>query len=153
MQLRLIAVDKIRASYVGAACGEFRKRLEPYFHFEEIEVRASHGGDPRVAIRDEGERILRLIRPDEVVWLLERTGTPLSSVELSQKIETIAREGISRLTFVVAGTYGASDALLARANFTWSLSPLTFLHEWARALLLEQLYRAAKIARNEPYHH
>ncbi len=153
MQLRLIAVDKIRASHVGQACGEFRKRLEPYFNLEELEVRSSHGGDPRIATRDEGERILRLIRPDDRLWLLERSGSQLSSVELAQKLDGIAREGISRLTFVVAGTYGASDALLERADFRWSLSPLTFLHEWARMIVLEQLYRAAKIARNEPYHH
>jgi len=54
---------------------------------------------------------------------------------------------------VIAGTYGASPELLARATFRWSLSKLTFLHEWARMIVLEQLYRAAKIARNEPYHH
>jgi len=153
MQLRLIAVDKVRSSFVAQACAEFRKRLAPYFSYEETEVRASHGADASAAIRDEGERILKLIRPEERVWLLERAGTQLSSVELGAKIESIAQEGISRLTFVVAGTYGASDALLARADFTWSLSSLTFLHEWARMIVLEQLYRAAKIARNEPYHH
>jgi 23S rRNA (pseudouridine1915-N3)-methyltransferase len=53
---------------------------------------------------------------------------------------------------VIAGAYGAAPALVACADFRWSLSRLTFLHEWARALVLEQLYRAAKIARNEPYH-
>ncbi|HZX68948.1 MAG TPA: 23S rRNA (pseudouridine(1915)-N(3))-methyltransferase RlmH, partial [Candidatus Elarobacter sp.] len=62
-------------------------------------------------------------------------------------------QGVGRLTLVIAGTYGASEALLARADVRWSLSPLTFLHEWARALVLEQMYRAAKIARDEPYHH
>lgn len=153
MQLRLIAVDKLRSSFVADACAEFRKRLGPYFPCEEVEVRAAAGSDPAAAMRDEGERILKLIRPDERLWLLERSGTQLSSVELSRKIEAIAHEGISRLTFVVAGTYGASDALLARADFMWSLSSLTFLHEWARMIVLEQLYRSAKIARNEPYHH
>jgi 23S rRNA (pseudouridine1915-N3)-methyltransferase len=60
---------------------------------------------------------------------------------------------MQRLTLVIAGTYGAAPALLERADFMWSLSQLTFLHEWARMLVLEQLYRAAKIARDEPYHH
>jgi 23S rRNA (pseudouridine1915-N3)-methyltransferase len=153
MQLRLIAVDKLRSSFVAEACNEFRKRLAPYFPYEEMDVRPGSGGEPAVAMRDEGERILKLLRPDERVWLLERTGTQLSSVDLSQKIQAISHEGISRMTFVVAGTYGASDALLERADFRWSLSTLTFLHEWARMIVLEQLYRAAKIARNEPYHH
>ena len=61
--------------------------------------------------------------------------------------------GQPRLTLLIAGTYGASTELQARAQFAWSLSKLTLLHEWARMLVLEQLYRAAKIARNEPYHH
>lgn len=153
MQLRLIAVDKVRTPYVAEACAEFRKRLAPYHSYEEVEVRAGDGSNPGVAMREESERILRLIRPDERVWLLERTGTEFSSEALARKIDAIAREGILRVTFVVAGTYGADAALHARADTLWSLSTLTFLHEWARAIVLEQLYRAAKIARNEPYHH
>lgn len=153
MQLRLIAVDKIRTRYIADACAEFRKRLSPYQSYDEVEVRAGSGGDPAAAMREESERILRLIRPDERVWLLERTGTAFSSEQLSAALESVGREGISRVTFVVAGTYGADPALRERADVLWSLSPLTFLHEWARAIVLEQLYRAAKIARNEPYHH
>ena len=104
-------------------------------------------------MRAEGEAILRLIDPADHVWVLERSGEMLSSEELSRRLERLPHRGIVRVTFVVAGTYGASPELLARADVRWSLSPLTFLHEWARALVLEQLYRAAKIARDEPYHH
>ena len=153
MQLRLIAVDKIRTAYVAQACADFRKRLEPYFPYTEVEVRAAHGGDPAAAMHEEGARILKHVRPDERLWLLERTGTAFSSTELARAVEETAHTGISRLTFVVAGTYGADLALIDRADVLWSLSPLTFLHEWARAIVLEQLYRAAKISRNEPYHH
>ncbi len=153
MQLRLIAVDKLRVPYVADACAEFRKRLRPYAAYEEIEVRAAPGSNPGEAIRDETERILRLLRRDETVWLLERTGNELSSDVLSRKIDMLAHAGTSRLTLIVAGTYGAGDALVERADFKWSLSQLTFLHEWARMIVLEQLYRAAKISRNEPYHH
>ena len=71
----------------------------------------------------------------------------------TSRIERLPVDGISALTLVVAGTYGAAPELLARANVRWSLSRLTFLHEWSRVLVLEQLYRAAKIAANEPYHH
>jgi 23S rRNA (pseudouridine1915-N3)-methyltransferase len=88
-----------------------------------------------------------------VLWVLERGGSSLSSVELSARLSELADAGTRRIVFAISGAYGASDALLARADFAWSLSPLTFLHEWARAIVLEQLYRAAKIARNEPYHH
>ena len=116
-------------------------------------MRAADGGDPARAMRSEGEAILKLLDPTDHVWLLERSGELLSSEELARRIERLPHDGISRLTFVVAGTYGASEALLGRADVRWSLSPLTFLHEWARVLVVEQVYRAAKIARDEPYHH
>jgi len=153
MQLRLIAVDKLRSPHVAAICAELRKRLAPYYAYEELEVRAGNGKNAADAMRDESERILRALRPDDRVWLLERTGAQLSSEALSQRIDGVAHSGASRLTFVVAGTFGAGAALLERVEFRWSLSELTFLHEWARAIVLEQLYRAAKISRNEPYHH
>ncbi len=95
----------------------------------------------------------RHLREDDCVWLLDRGGDELSSVELSRRIESAANAGTRRMTFVIAGTYGSDDSLRERADFVWSLSALTFLHEWARMIVLEQLYRAAKIARNEPYHH
>lgn len=153
MQLRLIAVDKIRTPYISDACADFRKRLVPYFNYDEIEVRAAHGGDAKNAMREEAERIVKHLRPDDRVWLLERTGAAFSSLELAKAIDGATHTGISRLTFVVAGTYGADEVLRERADVLWSLSPLTFLHEWARAIVLEQLYRAAKITHNEPYHH
>jgi 23S rRNA (pseudouridine1915-N3)-methyltransferase len=149
----VIAVGKVRERYVAEALADFRARLRPYHRLEETEVRAADGGDPARAMRAEGEAILKLLDPADHVWLLERTGERLSSEELSRRIERLPHDGIARVTFVVAGTFGASEALLARADVRWSLSPLTLLHEWARALLLEQLYRAAKIARDEPYHH
>jgi 23S rRNA (pseudouridine1915-N3)-methyltransferase len=140
MHVRLIAVGKLREPYLTAAADDFRRRLRPYHRLEELEVR-------------DDAAILRRIAPDEHVWLLERTGTMFSSEELARRLERLPITGISRVTFVIAGADGAGDALLERADVRWSLSPLTFLHEWARIIVLEQLYRAAKIAANEPYHH
>lgn len=153
MHLRLIAVGKLREPYLIAAVADFRKRIAPYHRLEEIEIRAADGAQPERAMATEGAAILRAIAPNDVVWLLERDGIALSSIELSERIERYAIDGISALTFVIAGTYGAAPDVHARANVRWSLSRLTLLHEWARALVLEQLYRAAKIARSEPYHH
>ena len=153
MNLRLIAVGKIRERYIAAALDDFRTRLRPYYPLEEVEIKAADGSDPLQAILGEGERILKMFAPGEPVWLLERTGVQLDSIALSKRLSELAYTGASRLSLVIAGTYGASPDLLARADFKWSLSALTFLHEWARAIVLEQLYRAAKIARNEPYHH
>ncbi len=153
MNVRLIAVGRIREPYVARACDDFRRRLRAYFPYEEIEVKAADGSDPRQAMREEAERILKLVRPDDLVWLLERTGDELSTEDLRRRVQDVTHGGTSRLTLVVGGTFGAGDALLSRADFRLSLSRLTFLHEWARMLVLEQLYRVAKIARNEPYHH
>jgi len=153
VKTRLIAVGKVRETYIAAALDDFRKRLQRLAAFEELEVAAAHGGEQARAMREEGERIARVLVPGEPFWLLDRRGTALSSTELSAKITALADGGASRLNLVIAGTYGTSDELRSRADFIWSLSSLTFLHEWARALVVEQLYRAAKIARNEPYHH
>ena len=153
MHIRLVAVGKVRERYLAEAMADFRTRLRPYHRLDEIEVRAGDGADPERAMRAEGEAILKLLDPSDHVWLLERTGEAFSSEELARRIERLPHAGIARLTIVVAGTYGASPALLARADARWSLSPLTLLHEWARVLVMEQLYRAAKIARDEPYHH
>ena len=153
MHLRLIAVGKLREPYLIAAAEDFRRRLRPYHRLDEVEVRAGDGNDAARSMADEADAILRLVAPSETLWLLERSGTELSSEALSARIERLPVEGTSQLTIVIAGTYGAAPPLLARAQFRWSLSQLTLLHEWARVLVLEQLYRAAKIAANEPYHH
>jgi 23S rRNA (pseudouridine1915-N3)-methyltransferase len=153
VRYRLICVDRVREPYLAAAVDDFTVRLGPYHSVESVEVPRERRADTALGVQREGEAILRRIAPSDVVWLLERTGTQMSSVELAERVTTLGLEGLGRLVLVIAGTYGASDALLARANFRWSLSPLTFLHEWTRAIVLEQLYRAAKIALKEPYHH
>jgi 23S rRNA (pseudouridine1915-N3)-methyltransferase len=153
VKYRLIAIGRIREPYIAQALDDFRTRFRRYESLEEIEIAASRGDDPARAMRDESARIAGHLTPGDQVWLLERTGTELSSIEVSRRLSVLAHSGVSRITLVVAGTYGADAPLTERADFLWSLGPLTFLHEWARAIVLEQLYRAAKIARNEPYHH
>jgi len=153
MQVRVIAVGKIREAYIADAIADFRKRIAAHHRLTIDEVRAADGGAPERAVATEGEAILALLAPSDHVWLLERAGIEIASDELASRIEALAVGGTPKITFVIAGTYGASPALQDRANVCWSLSKLTFLHEWARAIVLEQLYRAAKIARNEPYHH
>lgn len=151
--MRIVAVGRVRERYIAAACEDFRSRLAPYYPLEIVEVKASPGSRVAQAVSEEGERILRAVHEDDCLWLLDRSGDQLSSEELSTMIGGVARAGTRRITFAVAGTYGVSEAVRERADFIWSLSKLTLLHEWARALVLEQLYRAAKIGRNEPYHH
>lgn len=153
MQIRLIAVGKLREQSVAAACAELEKRLGPYYPFETLEVKAGLGSQPEAAMRDEGARILSAIAADDRVWVLERTGKELSSEELAAALERTGNDGVRRLVLVIGGTYGLDAAVMERAQFKWSLSRLTFLHEWARMIVTEQVYRAAKISRGEPYHH
>lgn len=153
VQIRLIAVGKLKSNYAVQACAEFAKRLGPYYPLDVVEVKASDGSTPAQAMREEAERILKQVHDDDRVWLLDREGEEIASVDLCRRLDEIAHAGTRRIVLVIAGTYGANEAVRVRADFVWSLSRLTFLHEWARMIVLEQLYRAAKIARNEPYHH
>ncbi len=153
MNIRLIGVGKVRERYLAAAIDDFRRRLTPYHRLEEIDLRSVSGTEPARAVARESTAILEALKPGEDVWLLERSGLQFSSDELSKRLDQLTVGGTSQLTIVVAGTHGVNEAVMARANVLWSLSRLTFLHEWARAIVFEQLYRAAKISRGEPYHH
>ncbi len=153
MKIRLIAVGKIREPYVASACADLRRRLSAYYAYEEIEVKADRSGVPETAMREESLRVLKRLGEGDRLWLLDRAGSQLASEALAGRLAAARGDGISQLTLAIAGTFGAGATLRERADFLWSLSDLTFLHEWARAIVLEQLYRAAKIARNEPYHH
>ena len=153
MKVRILAVDRIREPSIAASIDIFRTRLRRYIDLTEEEVAPVRGAQPQRVVADESERILRRLDPTDTVWLLERSGTSISSEALAGRIEAMQISGSSRLTLVIAGTFGAAPELIARADFCWSLSELTLLHEWARAIVFEQLYRAMKIIRGEPYHH
>lgn len=153
MHVRLICVGKIRERYIADAAADFRARLRSYLTLEEIEVKAADGSRPAAAMKAEAAAILRHVEAHDIVWLLDRAGDAWSSEELAAEMERFKLTGSQRLVLIVAGTHGAESSLQKRATRRWSLSRLTFLHEWARAIVLEQLYRASKIARNEPYHH
>lgn len=152
VRLRIVAVGKMREPYAQQACAEFCKRLQRFLRVEILEIRASSRRDPRAALEEEGERIVHAVGPQDCVWLLDGGGTQLDSIELSREFARL-EDGSAIWTVVIGGAFGCSNRVHERADFAWSLSRLTFLHEWARAIVLEQLYRAAKIARNEPYHH
>ncbi|MGH7728118.1 MAG: 23S rRNA (pseudouridine(1915)-N(3))-methyltransferase RlmH [Vulcanimicrobiaceae bacterium] len=153
LKIRVLAVGRLREPYIAAAVADFRKRLRPYRAVEQVEVASARGASPERATEEEGERLLRALQRGEPLWLLERSGVAFSSEALAERLRALERDGTPLLAIAIAGTYGASAALQARADLRWSLSPLTFLHEWARALVYEQLYRAAKISRGEAYHH
>jgi len=141
----LICVGKIKNPHLRALCDDFVQRLERSGRIEIIEHKDS---DPHT----EGLRISAAIenRPDTVVWALAEEGQTIRSADLAERIAHLrGRE----MLFLVGGPYGLSDGVKRRADQLLSLSPMTFTHEMARLLLLEQLYRAVSINRGSGYHH
>ena len=149
MNVAIIAVDRLREPYLREGCSLYVRRLSPYMTVTSIEVKKGEADDARVV---EGKRLLAQLRDGDVVWALDRDGRALASDTLAVKIAGVERSGAHRLALLIGGAGGLDDAVLRRADFRWSLSPLTFLHEMARLIVLEQLYRAMKIGRREPYH-
>ena len=156
--IKIIAVGKCKEKATRELVNEYSKRLGAYTKLEMIEVpdeqtpdRNSDAQNEEVK-RREGERILQKIQSDEYVILLDLKGKMLSSEGLADKIASIQTYQSSKLTFVIGGSLGISDALKARGNFKWQLSELTFPHQLVRILLCEQIYRAYKIMNHEPYH-
>lgn len=151
MKQLLISVGKKHdASLTTAIDGyteRLRKRSETTWLFP-----APSGAEEAVARRAESTQVLEKISSSDLVILLDERGTQLSSEALATRYEAWEQSG-KRLVFVIGGAYGVDASLLARADFTWSLSKHVFPHQIARLLLVEQLYRAQMINQNHPYHH
>ena len=145
MNVTVVAVDRLRESYLREGCALYIKRLAPMLPVRMADVRPS-------TQTEESTALLRQLPAESIVWALERTGTELSSEQLASRLQSVERSGSRHLALVIGGAEGLGREVMARADFVWSLSPLTFLHEMARLLVLEQLYRAVKINRGEPYH-
>jgi len=145
MNIALLAVDRLRESYLRDGCALYIKRLAPLLPVRIVEVR------PGSKI-EESAALLKQIATDATVWALDRSGAELSSEQMASRLQAVERSGTNQIALVIGGAEGLGESVLSRADFAWSLSPLTFLHEMARLLVLEQLYRAVKINRGEPYH-
>ncbi|NMA15632.1 MAG: 23S rRNA (pseudouridine(1915)-N(3))-methyltransferase RlmH, partial [Erysipelotrichia bacterium] len=100
----------------------------------------------------EGQRILKQIKRDSYVILLDLKGQPLDSEELAKKIEQINTYHSSNVTFIIGGSLGVSESVKEKADFVFKLSEMTFPHNIVRLLILEQIYRSYKILNNETYH-
>ncbi len=151
--IQIICVGKLKEKATVQLVNEYVKRLQPYTKLEITEVAdESNQLDENKVKQLEGERILRQIRKDSYVVLLDLRGKQLSSPQLARKIEEINTYSSSSITFVIGGSIGVSDEVVRRADYLWKLSELTFPHNLVRILLLEQIYRSYKILNNEPYH-
>ena len=155
MKIKVIALGKIKENFLKDGINEFLKRLTPYTSLEIIELNPVEIKDENLtakALEEEGEKIISLIKDGSYVITLEIQGKQLSSEELASKINEISMSGISELVFVIGSSCGLAPAVSKRADFRLSISKMTFLHQFARLLLVEQIYRAFKILNGEKYH-
>ena len=158
LQAKVIAVGKVKEKFLQEGIKEYAKRLSAYLRLELIEVadepcpeRLSAADEERVREK-EGERILRALSPQDYVILLDLKGKEWTSPELAEFLEDLALHGRSSIAWVIGGSLGVASSVRERADFRWSFSKLTFPHLLMRVMLLEQVYRAMKISKGEPYH-
>lgn len=155
MIIKVIALGKLKEKFLKDGIEEFQKRLRPYANFEIIELLPVEIKDEHLiakALDEEAEKILAYIKPFSYVITLEINGKPLSSEDFASKIESLSKEGTSEIVFVIGSSCGLSPIVSNRADFKMSLSKMTFLHQFARLILVEQIYRAFKIIKGETYH-
>ena len=155
MKMTVVAVGKLKERFWSDACAEYLKRLQPYARItvkEVADVDPGRAGGVDAAREKEGAAVLAALGTRSHVLLLDIGGKQRTSVEFSQRLDALSLQDISDLAFVVGGSDGVSDAVRARANETLSFGRITLPHNLARVVLLEQLYRAMKISRGEPYH-
>ena len=158
MNCTLIAVGRMKEKPFRAMADEYLKRLSRYGKFEEIELpdlpeptNSSPAIEDQIKQR-EGEAILARIKPTDHVIALTIPGKQYDSPELSRHLQELTVRGASNIVLVIGGSLGLSDKVIARANEQLSMSKMTFPHQLARVMLLEQLYRAMKISAGERYH-
>ena len=158
MKITIVAVGKIKEKYLTAGIGEFTKRLTPFCRLDIIEIAEERmpetpsEAEKTKALAREGERILKAVRPASHLIVLDLGGKQPTSEELAAKFDALALAGQSDLTFVIGGAFGLAPEVLTAAKEKLSFSKMTFTHQMIRLFLVEQIYRAFKISRGEPYH-
>lgn len=158
MQIRIIAIGKLKESFYREAAAEFLKRLSRYGTFEIVELpdeKAPEQLSPaqEEQVKDaEGRRMLSRISPQEYVIAMDIRGEQLSSPAMAERIEGLMTSGKSRIAFLIGGSLGLSREALDRADYKLSFGKATFSHQIFRIMLLEQLYRSFRIINKEPYH-
>lgn len=153
MRLTIICVGRLSREYLAVA-EHYGRLLRPYATVEtrEVpEVPISHGSGRVLSV--EGDQLVRQLRPAAYTIVLDRGGREFTSEALSAHMAEEKLYGHSDFQFILGGALGLDERVLGSADLVWSLSKLTFPHQLARCVVLEQLYRALRIERGEPYHH
>lgn len=158
MNIKVIAVGKIKEKFMQQGIKEFEKRLSRYCSLNIIEVNDEKAPE-NLSDKDiekikekEGKRILSKIPQNSFIISLVIQGKEVSSEELSKKIENLMISGINDITFIIGGSLGLSKDVLNKSNYKLSFSKMTFPHQMMRLILLEQIYRGFRIMKREPYH-
>lgn len=157
IKISIICVGKIKEKYFTSAIDEYTKRLSKYIKLNIIEVDDEKAPEnissatEDIIKKREAERILKNVK-DEYVVALCINGKQLDSVDFSKFIQENMNKQISHISFIIGGSLGLHNSVLERANFKISFSKMTFPHQLMRVILLEQIYRAERILKNEPYH-
>lgn len=158
INLTVIAVGSLKERFWRDACAEYQKRLSAFCRIELIEIAEARAPqDPSEAqkvqvIEAEGRRIAAKIPASAAVIALCIEGEEMTSPQLAARLESLAVNGVGRAALVIGGSFGLWDEVKRRAVLRLSFSPMTFPHQLARVMLLEQLYRAAQIRTGGKYH-
>jgi 23S rRNA (pseudouridine1915-N3)-methyltransferase len=154
MKARLIAVGERAPSWVAQGFAEYQKRLSHWLPLELLEIETGMRGKGRDAVRataDEGTRVLSALPKNAHVVALDMPGKAWTSEQLARRLEHW--RGLGRdLSFLIGGPEGHAPEVIAHTDESWSLGPLTLPHMLVRLLVAEQLYRAAAMLANHPYH-
>jgi 23S rRNA (pseudouridine1915-N3)-methyltransferase len=148
MKFQFIWIGKTKDKNWRALQDEYMRRLSHFVKCEIVEIRDSA---PHESPEIEGNRILQLLNQNSFVCLLDVKGRSLSSFDLAREITNWQNRGLKEIAFIIGGAEGVSTAVSEKANYMLSLSFLTFTHEMARVVLLEQLYRGYTIIKGFPY--
>ena len=158
MNIEILAVGKIKETYLRDAIAEYKKRLSKYCRLVIREVQDEKTVDQQSEAlnlkvkQTEGERLLKLIRNDAFVVTLEINGKMLASEEQASLIAQTGIRSVSTIQFIIGGSLGLSEEVTGRADFALSFSKMTFPHQLMRLILIEQIYRSYRIIKQEPYH-
>ncbi len=158
MKITIIAVGKLKEKYWKAAIEEYSKRLSRYCTLNIVEVadekcpENASEEDMKIVRKKEAERIIAKLSADAFLVTMEIGGKAFDSEGLASWMDRLPHQGHSHLAFVIGGSVGLDSELCSRSRQAISFSRLTFPHQMMRVILLEQIYRAYRIIRNEPYH-
>lgn len=156
MKITLICIGKVDENYVREGVQKFLTRLKHYVTFNIIEIpdiKNTKNMSHPLQKDKEGELFLKHIQHQGYVILLDEKGKEFRSIEFSRFLSQKMVAGVSAVYFLIGGPYGFSDKIRERANYSISLSRLTFSHQMIRLFFVEQVYRAFTIMKGEPYHH